>query len=232
MSLRSGLKTKKMKQSFLVLTLLLLTTHSIFSQVAPNTLLKLPEATTADITLSTSEAPGNMVYSSDENKVFIHTGTAFQQIPIGPRYYVGSFEITGTGSQDISFVTPFQPSSITFVAYANIESANINDDNDAIPDANNVNDIPNSFGGMKGYARQNGAAIAQQIIYNGGNGTSINDISRYASDSHCIGIRYGNQNGDQLGLTTATLTSFNADGFTINTDAFSDGLLVIYEAHR
>lgn len=232
MSLRSGLKKHKtpMKLVTAITTLLIIATSGS-AQVAPNTLLKLPEATTATINLSTAEDPGNLVYSSDENKIYAHTGTVFNEIPAGPQYYVGSFQITAAGPQSITGL-PFQPSSVTFVAFANIESATIDDDNDGIPNANNVNTIADTFGSMKGYARQDVAAIAEQVIYIGGNGASINDISRYASDSHCIGIRYANSNGDNIGVTTAEFTSFDATGFTINTDAFSDGLLVIYEAYK
>ena len=220
-----------MKSTILILIILGSAIANCKAQAAPNTLLQLPEATTATINLSNAEGAGNLVYSSDENKVYARTATQFEEVNIGRQYYVGSFTISAAGSQDITGL-PFQPSSITFVAYSNIESSDINDDNDAIPDNNNVNTLANSFGGMKGYARLDGVAISEQVIYNGGNGTSINDISRYASSSHCIGIRYGNQNGDQVGLTTATVTSFNPTGFTINTDTFSDGLLIIYEAYR
>ncbi|GAL63792.1 hypothetical protein [Algibacter lectus] len=84
---------------------------------------------------------------------------------------------------------------------------------------------------MQGYATNYGV-IDQQVIFNGGNGNSINDISRYASSSRAIGIRYGNQNGDNLGLTAAEVTSFNADGFTINVTDKTEDIIVIYEAYR
>ena len=213
---------------------LLIASHFMFwiasSQLDPNTLLRLPIANDTDINLTTP-ASGSVVYSLDTNQMYIYTGSGYETISSGPQVYVGSFQISATGNLDITGL-PFQPSSIIFTAYANIETTDINDDNDAIPDADNDNTLANSFGSMKGYARDDGATISEQVICNGGNGNSINDISRYASSSHCIGVRYGNQNGDQVGLTTATLSSFNADGFTINTDNFSDGLLVIFEAHR
>jgi hypothetical protein len=85
---------------------------------------------------------------------------------------------------------------------------------------------------MNGFARDEGASIAHQVIYVGGHGNSINDISRFASDSHCIGLRYGNQNGNNLGITSARVTSFNADGFTLNTDRFADGVVVLFTAYR
>ncbi|CAN0604032.1 unnamed protein product, partial [Ectocarpus sp. 12 AP-2014] len=97
---------------------------------------------------------------------------------------------------------------------------------------NNNTGIANSFGSMNGFARNDGNTIVEQVIYVGGSGNSINDISRYASNSHCIGLRYGNQNGNNLGVTSATVTRFNTDGFTINTDSFADGIVVIYQAFR
>ena len=159
------------------------------------------------------------------------SGTGGNTVTIPPvsSVYTGSFQITGTGSIDIEDI-PFEPSAVTFTAYANVEVPNLNADNGV---GNNTNTVVNAFGSMKGFARKDGAtSITEQVIYNGGNGTSINDISRYASSSHSIGLRYSNQNGDNLGLTTATVTSFNTDGFTINVDNFTDGILVIYEAYR
>jgi len=159
------------------------------------------------------------------------SGTGGNTVTLPPvsSVYVGSFQISATGSIDIDEV-PFEPSAVTFTAYANVETPNINSDNAV---GNNNNGIANAHGSMKGFARKDGAtSITEQVIYNGGSGNSINDISRYASSSHSIGLRYSNQNGDNLGLTTATVTSFNTDGFTINTDNFSDGILVIYEAYR
>ncbi len=146
----------------------------------------------------------------------------------GPIFYAGKFQITSSGNITISSL-PFRPSSITFVGFANVESYNLSSDNGV---GNNNNTIANSFGYMKGYARNDGGSISEQVICGGGNGSSINDISRYASSSHCIAIRYANNNGDNLGITSATLTSFNSNGFTINVDSFVDGLVILYEAHR
>lgn len=58
--------------------------------------------------------------------------------------------------------------------------------------------------------------IHNKLFILGGHGNSINDISRYASNSNCIGVRYGNQNGDDLGKITAYLSSFNTNGFTLS----------------
>jgi len=145
-----------------------------------------------------------------------------------PRVYVGALRITGTGNLTISGI-PFRPSSITFAAHANVEDFNLNSDNGI---RNNERGIANSYGSMNGFARDEGGSIAHQVIYVGGHGNSINDISRFASSNHCIGLRYGNQNGDNLGITSARVTSFNADGFTINTDRFADGIVVLFTAYR
>ncbi|MEL0652421.1 hypothetical protein V6246_13415 [Algibacter sp. TI.3.09] len=146
---------------------------------------------------------------------------------IGATTYIGKFIITNTGTQTITGL-PFEPSSIKFSAYANVETENINGDNGT---SNNDNSFQNAFGSMQGYAT-NYSGIDQQVIFNGGNGNSINDISRYASSSRAIGIRYGNQNGDNLGLTAAEVTSFNADGFSINVTDRTENIVVIYEAYR
>ncbi|OIQ18141.1 MAG: hypothetical protein BM549_11860, partial [Lacinutrix sp. MedPE-SW] len=143
---------------------------------------------------------------------------------VGPsNAYVGHFIITNTGN--ITINVPFEPSQVTFQAYANIESENLNADNGV---GNNNNGFNNAFGGMTGYAR----GTTQQVIYVGGSGSSINDISRYASSSHCIGIRYSNNNGDNLGLTTARLVSFNTNGFTLNVDNKTENIVVIFTAYE
>jgi hypothetical protein len=146
----------------------------------------------------------------------------------GPRFYGGKFLITGAGSVSITGL-PFRPTSLLFTAYANIETDSINSDNGV---GDNTNTIVNSFNYMRGFARNDNSTITEQVICGGGNGTSINDISRYSSPNHSIGIRYANQNGNNIGITSGTITSFDATGFTINIDSFADGLLVIFEAHR
>ncbi len=127
--------------------------------------------------------------------------------------YNGFFIITGSGVTTVSTI-PFEPSQVTFVAHANVESLDLNSDNGI---GNNTRGINNSFGTMNGFARRNtDNSITQQVIYVGGHGNSINDISRFSSSSNCIGIRYGDQNGTNLGVITANLTSFTANGFTLN----------------
>ena len=85
---------------------------------------------------------------------------------------------------------------------------------------------------MNGFARQDASGIKQQTIYVGGHGNSINDISRYASDKQCIGLRYGDQNGNSLGKTTASLFEFTKDGFKLKVTEVVDPIVVMYTAYR
>ncbi|NER12698.1 hypothetical protein GWK08_04545 [Leptobacterium flavescens] len=142
--------------------------------------------------------------------------------------YIGKARITASGNLTIAGL-PFKPKSISFTAYANVENYDLNSDNGT---SNNDSGIANAYGYMKGYARDDSGSIDQQVIYGGGSGNSINDISRYASSTNCIGIRYSNQNGNSLGITSASLTSFNDDGFTLNVNSFADSVVIIYQAYR
>ncbi|PVW14302.1 hypothetical protein [Marixanthomonas spongiae] len=145
-----------------------------------------------------------------------------------PDVYFGKAIINSTGNIDITGI-PFQPKRVVFTAYANVDSYNLNTNSSG---ANNNNTKENTFGSMKGYAFEMGRTITQQVIFNGGSGNSINNISRYASSSHCIGLRYTNNNGSDLGLTNASLTSFKADGFRLNVTTLTDNVVVLYEAYR
>jgi len=166
------------------------------------------------------------IVSNDSNN-YITTGSDGGAY-LNNLFHVGKFIINSTGTMTITGLA-FTPSKITFTAYANIESYLIDADNQI---GNNNNGIANSFGAMTGYAIKNGSNIDQQCISNGGSGNSINNISRYSSSNHAIGIRYGNQNGVSLGKTTAVVTSLNTNGFTLNIDNKSDDLVVIYQAYR
>lgn len=169
----------------------------------------------------------NKIVSADSNNI-INTGSDGGAY-LSSTSYSGKFIISGTGNITITGI-PFQPSRITFVGHANVESYNLNDDNEM--NQNNHAGISNSFGSMNGYATNYSGTIEEQVIAVGGHGNSINDISRYASNTHAIGIRYGNQNGDSLGITSASIASFNLDGFTVNVDQHADDLVIIFEAFK
>ena len=214
-------------KNYILLTIILLTGVIANAQLESGLLLGLTNATTADINATTDAATGSLVFNTDTNQVYVFDGTSWSQMG-QKNTYTGTFRISGTGAVSVSGI-PFQPSSVSFVAYANIEDFDINADNGT---RNNENGLPNAYGSMKGFARDDNGTITEQVIFNGGSGNSINDISRYASSSHSIGLRYANQNGDNLGLTTATVTAFTSNGFTLNTDNYADGIIVIFEAHR
>lgn len=195
------------------------------AQVEPNSLMGLPIATDADITLTTPST-GSMVYNSDDNHVYVYTGTKFEKLYYGPSTYVGKFKIDSAGAINITGL-PFEPTSITFTAFLNVEDYNLDSDNGT---GNNDRGIENSFGTMTGMARNDSGTITQQVIEIGGHGNSINDISRYASNTNCIGSRFSDQNGNDLGKIEGALTNFNTDGFTINV-TFTNGTITVNDAN-
>ncbi len=214
-------------KNYILYSIIFLTGVIANAQLESGLLLGLTNATTADINATTDAAKGSLVFNTDTNQVYVFDGISWNQM--GQKTtYTGTFRISGSGTLSVSGI-PFQPTSVSFVAYANVEDFNLDSDNGT---RNNETGLPNAYGSMKGFARDDNGSITEQVIFNGGSGNSINDISRYASDSHSIGVRYANQNGDKLGLTTATVTAFTATGFTLNTDNYADGVVVIYEAHR
>jgi hypothetical protein len=207
--------------------LFIVLTNSALAQIESGLLFGLTNGTTAEINAVTNMEKGAMVYNTDINEVYVYNGSVWVSSS-QPSVHMGLVVITATGNLTVSGL-PFKPSQISFTAHANIESLNLNSDNGI---RNNDNGIANSFGSMNGFARNDGASIVQQVIYVGGNGNSINDISRYASSNSCIGIRYSNQNGDNLGITAANVSSFNANGFSLNVTSRADNLVVLYQAYK
>lgn len=132
--------------------------------------------------------------------------------------YTGFFIVSSANPVATISGIPFQPSQVTFVAHANVETLDLNSDGNGQGSANNnIRGINNSFGTMNGFARfNNDGSITQQVIYIGSSANSINDISRFASSANCLGLRYGNQNGENLGVITGSLSSFTTNGFTID----------------
>ena len=197
---------------------------------------------TGDVTLSNgggtvkvvSADTGNQITAGTDGGAYLSASTSDLAV------YTGFFIINSNSNNFRVTGLPFQPSQITFVAHANIESLNIDNDNgigvaNGTPDSgNNNNTYQNAFGTMNGFARFNSSdsSITQQVIYIGGNANSINDISRYASSDYCIGIRYSNQNGDQQGYVKASLKSFDTDGFTLDVDERRENIVVLYTAYK
>lgn len=213
------------------LTIILILMASLgLSAQAPTAgdLVAIHNVSSTEMNAISNPEQGSMVFNTTTRSIHFYSNSAWVEIPNMANSYVGAFQITSLGNQTITGI-PFEPSSITFSAYANVESFNLNSDNGV---GNNNRTLANAFGNMNGFARNDSGAVTEQVIYVGGSGNSINDISRYASNSHCIGLRYSDQNGNNLGLTSATVTSFNTNGFTLNTDSFADGVVVIFQAFR
>ncbi|MEO0573670.1 MAG: hypothetical protein AAF039_18365 [Bacteroidota bacterium] len=214
----------------LIVPLLFCCSFLVQAQIDEFSVLGLPSGTASDILAVTGATEGALAYASDENRIYLFDGANWNVLvrQSDPNVYSGFFLISATGTIAVNGL-PFQPRNITFMAHANVESLNLNSDNDV---RNNERGIANSFASANGFARDDSGSIIQQVIAIGGHGNSINDISRYASSAHCIGMRYGNQNGDLLGITSAVLTSFDPDGFSVNVDSFADGLVVLFTAYN
>ena len=199
------------------------------AQLDQFSVLSIPAATAAEINAISGANTGSFAFATDQSAFYFYNGSSWEllQRNTNQTAYSGVIQISSTGTITVSGL-PFEPRNISFVAHANVEVLNLNSDNAV---GNNNSGLANSFGTTNGFARNDGGSVVQQCIYVGGSGNSINDISRFASSNHCLGIRYGNQNGDNLGLTTASLTGYTSDGFVLNVDNYSDGLVVLYTAY-
>ncbi|SNR15356.1 hypothetical protein [Tenacibaculum jejuense] len=232
---------------FFILCISSITTEA---QVFPGSPVSgFPSGTTAQITSVASPVEATIAYSTDEKIFYYYDGTNWIALRSDPNVFVGSFIITAPGgttatSFNVNVNTlPFRPSQITFNAHANIEAFNINAAGSA---GLNTPTLQNAFGVMQGYARNDAGTTTQATIYIGGSGSSINSISRYSSNSQCIGLRYGNQNAVNMGVISGTLSSFDLNGFTINVsytlgtsgntnrdnDILDESLVVFFTAYR
>ncbi len=229
---------------------------TLYSQVLPGTPVSgFPKATTSEITaLNPPEA--FIAFSTDEKIFYYYDGTNWNPLISSPTIYVGSFIINAPGgSTTTSFTTqvtglPFKPSQVTFITHANIESFGLNDPGSA---GTNTNTLQNAFGTSHGYARDDGNPTPTQgTIFVGGSGSSINSISRYSSNSQCIGVRFSNNNANNLGVISGVLNTFDFDsvtstgGFSFNItytigttgnnnrndDVLNENLVVFYTAYR
>lgn len=146
-----------------------------------------------------------------------------------PQIHIGKFRITSTGTQTITGI-PFAPDMVEFHAEAPVEGYDTEESGGA-----NSNTTDNFTGSMTGFARNDNGTTVQQVISSGGSGNSINAIRQYSSSSRCIGITYGDQNGNEVGQVDANLSSWNNDGFDINVQSFNldeSGIVVIYKAYK
>jgi hypothetical protein len=180
-------------------------------------------------------------FSPKQTKVY--DGSIWVNVEANSSVYTGSFIIDRAGNDTFTISIsgiPFQPSQVTFVAHANVDSI---DSNGA---SSGTNNITNSFGTMNGFARAStGTTVPtdQQVIYVGGSGSSINRIGYFSSSSLSIGVRYGNQNAQNLGIIKCELKNFTATGFNIDVEyEVSSGgdnnlfrnekLVVLYTAYK
>ncbi|SFD06459.1 hypothetical protein SAMN04487987_103310 [Algibacter pectinivorans] len=216
-----------MNKNFLILTLALIVSIAINAQevrVIDNkgTLetIRNNQVTTAAIA-PVNPLEGDVWFDTSGTTSVTKTFDGTNWVSNSVNVYNGFFIVTGSGVTTVSAI-PFQPSQVSFVAHANVESLDINADNGV---GNNARGISNSQGSMNGFARLNSDnSITQQVIFSGTHGNSINDISRFSSSSNCLGLRYGDQNGSLLGVITGAFTGFTTDGFTINV-TYTNGVI-------
>ena len=167
---------------------------------------------------------GDVWYDTSGTTTVTKTYNGIDWVSNSVNVYNGVFIVSGSGAATITGI-PFQPSQVSFVAHANVEELDLDTDNGV---GDNDRGIANSYGTMNGFARLNNITglIDQQVIYIGGHGNSINDISKFASPDNCLGLRYGNQNGNSLGLITGAFNSFTANGFMID-GTYTNGTVTV-----
>jgi hypothetical protein len=144
------------------------------------------------------------------------------------RVAIGKFRITATGSLDITGL-PFQPSSIEFRAINNVENYNAGLTRFG---SSNVEDKKNNTGVSFGYARNVSGAILQQVITGAISGASTNRSAGYSSNTKCIALQFIDQEAVSYGRTSASLTNFNSDGFTLNVTEFTVNSVVMFTAYK
>lgn len=243
-----------MKKNILFLLAFFIKIGFTFSQINANSLILTHKGTTAELNAITPQI-GNIAYDTTEDRLVEYTSTGWKIMLIEENTAVGYFIITNSVSatttttmEQIVTGLPFEPSQITFSANPNVESFGLND-RDSETEAGNGTNTPrlqNTFGTMHGFARNDSGTTNQAVIYVGGSASSINSISRYSSDTECIGLRYSNNNGNNLGVISATITSFDTNGFTLdvtytlgttgnadrNNDIMDENVIVMYSVYR
>jgi hypothetical protein len=148
------------------------------------------------------------------------------------KVYNGSFVITSTGAQSISGL-PFEPNQVTFRASLPVDAENL-----AGKAGDSASDDTGFAGNMFGFARNDGSTTTQQAMSTGGSGASINNVRYGASDSKAIYATYGDGDAAEVAQLEGTVSSWNADGFTLNIDTYSSfsagmaGQVVQYTAYR
>jgi hypothetical protein len=140
-------------------------------------------------------------------------------VPESP-VYPGIIIINGTGNFTVSSV-PFQPSSVKLEIHANRGQ-------NRSTDSGGGSNVRNSISQMTGIARDDGT---RQAIGNAGSGNSINEVRKFSTNNKCILMEYSGKNGGFEGSFEGDITSFNADGFTINMSRVDQTEVVIFTAY-
>ncbi|MDN3205828.1 hypothetical protein [Algoriphagus sediminis] len=192
-----------------------------------NELFQLRALSISDLNSLNTAIEGTLVYNPERKAVFLRDGS--QWVNTKQKTYSGVITIENTGFISVTNV-PFSPSRVEFKAVSNVDAVNLNSDNGT---SDNDNSIQSTFGWMTGFAQRTGVvSFDQQVVFVGGSGSSIDEISRFSENRRCIAIRYADQPGNLLGTTEARFFRFLDNGFQIFVTDADDDLLVIYTAYQ
>lgn len=241
----------KLNPLYIFITLAILCSKFSFAQINAGSLIIIHNSTTTELNALTPEI-GHIAFDTTLDRVVEYTSTGWKEILTEENIHVGYFILdrpigattTTTVSQSVVDI-PFKPKKIKFKALTNIDTFSLNERNG--DDSTNTERLQNAFGFMYGYASElSTSTITQGVSYVGASGSSLNSISRYSSNTESIGLRYSNKDGINLGLISASVTSLDTYGFTLNVthtlgvsghsdrddDILSQDLIVFYTAYK
>ncbi len=151
-----------------------------------------------------------------------------QQVFVG-RMVVSAADFAAPNRRKTIAGIPFSPRTIEFTAISNTEVENGN-----YITSTNANNKDNSVGYTFGYAKiiTTTPFIEQIAISGAGSGASINRVGNYSSIARCFAAQFVNQDAVNQGRTSASMFSFNPNGFALTIEEFTDPIVVIYKAYK
>ena len=159
----------------------------------------------------------NQILSNNEQQVFVG------------RMVVSAADFAAPNRRKNIVGIPFTPRTLEFTAISNTETENGN-----YIQSTGSNNKDNSVGYTFGYAKRISTSpfIEQIAISGAGSGASINRVGNYSSTARCFAAQLVDQNANSQGRTSASLFSFNTNGFTLTIEEFTDPIVVIYKAYK
>lgn len=143
-----------------------------------------------------------------------------------PRFYANWFTLSGTAPFTQTVSVDLHPEIVLFYAAPSVSGMNVNDD--AGTGGSTMLNYSGSSFGMA--TLQPGGSISNGCVHSGGSGNSINEVSRYSSNSYSIGVRYADMDGVALGYNEAYVSSVSDGSMEITADTHDNDLLVFFLA--